>query len=533
MSTEIDQEMDEMIFADEDAESSESPSPAIEAKTWKIIVSDDEKEVHNITLGILKGFTFDGGGLTFLHAYSGEETKRIVAENPDTALILLDVVMEEEDSGLDVARYIREDLGNHDIRIVLRTGQPGSAPERRVVAEFDINDYKEKTELTSRKLFTTITSALRGFRDIRTIERSRKGLEKIINASATLFEPGSLKQFTSGVLTQMLSILRFDESSLYIGASGFAASSGKRDAQERFHQPEDYKVLAGAGDYKDAIDKAVPEIVSEDVWRQIEEAVKNKERSLISKNGLFTGFFQTNDGSQNILFAQGRADLDDLDRELLQVFSGNLAIAFDNVYLNQDIMNTQKEVIFTLGEVAESRSKETGHHVKRVAEYSRLLGLKSGLSEEDAEILWQASPMHDVGKLAIPDAILNKPGRLTDEEFDLMKTHSEIGYNFFKESSRTIMKKAGIIALQHHEKWDGTGYPHHLKGEEIDIYGRIVVLADVFDALSHKRCYKEAWAMDRIRALIQEEREKHFDPRLVDVFLKDFSEFEAIFTLYP
>ncbi len=200
--------------------------------------------------------------------------------------------------------------------------------------------------------------------------------------------------------------------------------------------------------------------------------------------------------------------------------------------LSREIEDTQKEVVFTMGAIGESRSKETGNHVKRVAEYSRLLALYYGLDEEEAELIKQASPMHDIGKVAIPDAILNKPGRFNDEEFEYMKKHAELGYEMLKHSNRRLLKAAATVAYEHHEKWDGSGYPRGLKDEEIHIYGRITAIADVFDALGSDRCYKKAWEDEKIFKLFKEERAKHFDPKLVDVFFEHLDEFLAVRDAY-
>ena len=196
--------------------------------------------------------------------------------------------------------------------------------------------------------------------------------------------------------------------------------------------------------------------------------------------------------------------------------------------LNHEIENTQKEVVFTMGAIGESRSKETGNHVKRVAEYSKLLALYYGLDEKESEMLKQASPMHDIGKVAIPDAILNKPGRFDEDERKIMNTHAALGYEMLKHSNRPLLKMAAIVANEHHEKWDGRGYPRSLSGENIHIYGRITALADVFDALGSDRVYKQAWDDEKIFNLFKEERAKHFDPKLVDIFFEHLDEFLKI-----
>lgn len=196
--------------------------------------------------------------------------------------------------------------------------------------------------------------------------------------------------------------------------------------------------------------------------------------------------------------------------------------------LQEDIVDTQREVIYKMGEIGETRSKETGNHVKRVAEYSRLLAIKAGMSEEDADLLYAASPMHDIGKVGIPDSILTKPGKLDDGEWEVMRSHCDIGFNILKKSERPILKAAAIISYEHHEKWDGSGYPRRLKEKEINVFGRITAIADVFDALGTKRVYKEAWELDTVLEYFQNESGKHFDPELTKLFLENISEFLLI-----
>jgi len=185
-----------------------------------------------------------------------------------------------------------------------------------------------------------------------------------------------------------------------------------------------------------------------------------------------------------------------------------------------------------MGSIAETRSKETGNHVKRVAAYSEVLALKAGLSPDEASMLRLASPMHDIGKVAIPDHILNKPGKLTEEEFVIMKTHAELGYEMLKYSHRDILKAASIVAYQHHEKYDGSGYPRGIEGENIHIYGRITAVADVFDALGSDRVYKKAWEDEKIFELLREQSGRHFDPRLITIFFEHFEEIDAIRNTY-
>lgn len=219
------------------------------------------------------------------------------------------------------------------------------------------------------------------------------------------------------------------------------------------------------------------------------------------------------------------AELDQYKNNLEEKVREGLA---EILALNREIEETQKEVVFTMGAIGEERSRETGNHVKRVAEYSRLLALGLGMDEAEADLIKLASPMHDIGKVAIPDSILKKAGPLSDEEFELMKSHTTLGYNMLKHSERPILKASAIIAFEHHEKWDGSGYPKGLGGTDIHIYGRITALADVFDALGSERIYKRAWKDQDIFELFRQERGHHFDPELVDIFFDKTEKFLRI-----
>ena len=202
--------------------------------------------------------------------------------------------------------------------------------------------------------------------------------------------------------------------------------------------------------------------------------------------------------------------------------------------LNQAIIDNQQELIFTIGQICETRSHETGQHVKRVAEYSYLLAKLYGYEELD--LIKQAASMHDLGKVAIPDSVLNKPGALNAEEWNIMRTHSYLGFQMLNPAQqatrRPLFKLAATVALEHHEKWDGTGYPYGLKGEEISIPGRITAVADVFDALGAKRCYKSTKSLEEILAIFQQEKGKHFDPDMITLFFDHLDDFIAIRNKY-
>lgn len=172
--------------------------------------------------------------------------------------------------------------------------------------------------------------------------------------------------------------------------------------------------------------------------------------------------------------------------------------------------------------------RELSGHLKRVAAFAKLLALKTGMSEKEANFVKQISPIHDIGKWAIPEAILQKPGSLTPEEWEIMKTHTSVGYDMLKDSKLEVLRMGAMVAVQHQEKYDGTGYPSGLKGDQIHIYSRITTVADVFDALGSERSYKQAWPVEDIIRYFQDGRGTHFDPVLVDLLLANMEEFLAI-----
>lgn len=491
------------------------------ALPWKILIVDDEEDIHHITTMALKRFELDDRKLTFLHAYSGEEAKKILSKESDIALIFLDVVMETDDSGLLLAKWIREDLQNKFSRIVLRTGQPGQAPEEKVIVDYDINDYKEKTELDRKKLFTAVYSALRAYRDIIEVDTARKyqeqyrnGLERVIESTSNVLEQRSLTKFFSGLLQQIMSLLRIDQSSVLIQVTGIGA----------VYTENDFKIIAQITN--DSGDDSIDQIA----YQYFNKAIEQKQS--IYEDDVLVGYFPSQSEKISLLYLKGVSSLSSIDAKLLEIFSGNVSLAFDNLLLNKEMIDTQEELIYRLGDVVESRSNEAGNHIRRMSEVSFMLAKKLGFTQEEAELLKQAAPMHDIGKIATPDKILLKPGKLNDKEMDEMKLHPEIGYDILQGSQRPILKAAAIISAQHHEKFDGSGYPKQLKGEDIHIYARIVAVADVFDALTHKRCYKDAWPLEEVIKFFKQASGNHLDPQVVKVMLDNIQLAVAINNRY-
>ncbi|UJX26753.1 DUF3369 domain-containing protein [Pseudoalteromonas sp. CF6-2] len=511
--------MDEFLFSDE---ALDEVSEVVQG-SWKVIVVDDEPEVHAVTKLALSDFEFQDKRLEFISAYSGEEAKQVIEQHPDAAIVLLDVVMETDDAGLKVAKYIRETAKNNHIRIILRTGQPGQAPERQVIVNYDINDYKSKTELTAQKLFTVVMSSLRSYRDILSIEQSRQGLEKIIKASRDIFSTHSLEHFIEGVMQQLTSLLGTVEQAMY--ATSLVASN-PLDNQKKL------VVFSGRGEFERSEGKAIEEVLTDEQLNACQQALRDK--TIVYRDNYLFAYCSSEFNHNSMLFISGiPKHLTDTQRHLIEIFSQNVQLAYENVQLQAEIEATQQELVFRLSEALEQRSTETGNHVKRVSHICYELAMGYGLSKREAELIRLAAPLHDVGKVGIPDAILNKPGPLTDEEWAIMQQHAEKGHLILKGSNRDIVNTGAIIALSHHERWDGTGYPKGLKGEEIPIAGRIAALADVYDALRHKRCYKEAWSLEDVVKEINAQQGKQFDPKLIEVFNQRVKEIEDVLVRYP
>jgi len=221
-----------------------------------------------------------------------------------------------------------------------------------------------------------------------------------------------------------------------------------------------------------------------------------------------------------------------LRRSHLLLRDRNRWLADEIAIATKAINDREEELIVRLSRAAEFRDTETGAHILRMAQYSRLIAVQLGLDKEDCTLLGRAAPMHDIGKLGIPDSILLKPDRLTAEEMEVMRCHARIGHSILMGSESRLIRLGAEIALTHHEKYDGTGYPTGLAGEAIPLVGRIVAVADVFDALTSARPYKVAWDLEKARDYLEEGREKHFDPKCVDAFMAVWNEVLSVRTKF-
>jgi len=475
--------------------------------TYKILIADDDPEVHTITKVVLRDFEFQERRLEFFDTYSGAETLQAMIENPDMAILFLDVVMEDNSAGLKVVKAIRSTLNNQAVRIILRTGQPGEAPEETVLRDYDINDYRLKTDITVSRLYTIMYTALRGYQDIKRLENHKLGLEKIIETSANIFKGDSYSAFLSNVLNEISRFYEPGTEMIYAReVCGLVA----------LEHNEALTIVAATGKYEHHVGVCINAIdeLSEPL-KMLESAVDATHINVSNQ-----WYLVRNPGSnavRNLILIEDPHRV--FDVELIRLFLTNYSVTLDNYILNNAIYETQREIIHMLGEVVEKHFDETSKHVNRMAEMMATFAKEVGYTHMESEMIKVASTLHDVGKIGIPDAILKKPGKLTPEEFKVIQTHPKIGHKILSRSDLEIIKMASQIALSHHEKYDGSGYPEGLSGEAIPEMARMLAILDVFDAMTHKRVYKDAASDEEALEYIRSQKGKHFDPELVDVFL--------------
>ncbi len=292
---------------------------ATSEKKWALLVVDDEEEIHVVTSLALQGFEFAGHGLEIISAYSAQEAKQIMSEREDIAMILLDVVMETETAGLEVVEYIRNTLRNKFTRIVLRTGQPGQAPEYRVITSYDINDYKEKTELTRQKLFTCVYTSLSSYRDLVALDMHRQGLIKVIEATAELYNCQSINEFTQGVIEQVSALLYLEQDLIVVRASGLALETSNNRLE----------VVAATGKFQPLSENHNIDTIDPEVKTRINNSLLSQHNC--HGENYYVAFYTTDSEVKHILYVAGEAPISTPDMSLVDLFAKNVALAHENL----------------------------------------------------------------------------------------------------------------------------------------------------------------------------------------------------------
>ena len=312
---------DLMVFAEP---GTQRPPELASTQAWKLLVVDDEPEIHEITRLALADLRIDGHPLAIFSVHSATSARVVLQAHPDIAVVLLDVVMESEDAGLELARAIRSELRNSRVRIVLRTGQPGRAPEQRVMLDYDINDYRDKTEVTAQRLITTVIGAVRSYRDLCTIESHKLGLEQVVRSSAALFKRQSVDQFITGVLHQLSALVSPQESAMFfqgkdLGVAGTAPT-----------------VVAGPGRFTAHVGQPVRQVVEDEVWQDITDLLRTQRPVLRRAYNIFGIFRLSRDeDTWAAVFMEGLGELSEWDQRLVELFCQNASVALENHRLSR------------------------------------------------------------------------------------------------------------------------------------------------------------------------------------------------------
>ena len=473
------------------------------SQSWKVLLVDDDLDIIKVTQLSLRNFTYAQKSLEILTANSLGQAKEILHQHSDIAIVALDVVMENEDDGLQLVKYIRDKINNQMSRIIICTGQPGLAPERYVVDNYDIDNYLSKTNLTTTNLHSKMRLAIRSYDNLLNLKRHREGLERILNQVPKVSALGreSKTLLFKALLDQMIFFCATSSLLIDFKLDGFVAyvKDGKptiSSAQGRFSN--------------------LPERSTETftLLQRCIELSSNSDSSVDASELLVP--MKSGNVLVAFVYLQTGVSLTPSERSLIEVFVNHCSSLLENLNLYNELDRTYQQAINTFAEMAEHKDDDTAMHLNRIAAYTRLVAVELGLTVKKAQHWGQAARLHDIGKMGIPDSILQKPDKLTEDEFAVMRTHTLIGASILGRMDH--MEVAKDIALSHHEHWNGKGYPKALKGDQIPLAARIVALVDVFDALVNKRCYKEAWTIQHALDYLHVHKGKQFDPEVVDAF---------------
>ncbi|MFT6985749.1 MAG: response regulator RpfG family c-di-GMP phosphodiesterase [Psychromonas sp.] len=509
-------------LAEEIIEPSMDTNEVASVEYCNVLIIDDEEDVHAVTKLTMKNFVFEGKPMRFFSAYSALQAKELLLQDQRFALILLDVVMETENAGLDLAKFIRQELKNRFTRIILRTGQPGIAPEHSVIRDFDIDGYKNKAELRKIDMESTFYTSLRAYRDICQLQKHREILVQVIESIANISRASDLFSFAATVLAQIELVLNISTTKVLLEPSEAFAISKMEEKLNMFSASANNVQVLVHNDIKDLPDNE---------RALFEHALKVKCN--FHDQRYYVYFHHSDRGYDTIFAFETERILDSSEVDMIDLFLRNVLLSYENLLLANAFEETQELAITLMGGAMESHSKETGEHVVRVGLFAMQLAKLHGENKFYCERIRLAAQLHDVGKVGVPDHILKKKGKLDALEWEQMQQHVIKGWDIFRGHDNSIIKMASNLALDHHEKWDGSGYPNGKKCDQISLEGRITAIADVFDALCHKRCYKEAWTLEEARQEIRNGSGKHFDPDLTSLFIDNFELFEAIYAAHP
>ncbi|MBL8399150.1 MAG: DUF3369 domain-containing protein [Candidatus Accumulibacter sp.] len=474
---------------------------------WKLLVVDDEAEVRQRIERNLSDFSFASRPLEIIEAASARDARLKLREHRDIAVALIDAMAESDDSGLKLVEFIREKLGNRLIRLIIGVEQPDATLDRSIIDDFDIDVCQDKRQLTASRLYTTVRASIKSYRDLQTIELNRLGLTRILDITPELYNlhRDRLEDYFRGVLMQIIGICNLEHSGIISTIDGLVSTM----------EGEDIRIRAGTGDFRTG---AESEFRRQQISGLCSRVVINNEHPKELRHNAMVVPLRVKEEILGFVYLELRVELTAEDRELIERMANQCAAALDNFRLHHSLEQSYDEAIDMLGHIAEFKDSATGRHIHRIQEYTRRLAMALGCPENEADLYARASRLHDVGKVGISDHLLRKAGPLDNDEISAMQRHTRIGDAVL---SRSVSQGvARVIALSHHEHWDGSGYPNGLQGVEIPFAARVVAVADVFDTLVSQRPYKEPWHPDRAASEIEAGSGTHFDPQVVKAFMQ-------------
>lgn len=539
---------DDFLFADET-----DPAPpgraVAAAPPWPVLVVDDDPEMHAMTRLVMRKFTFQDRPLELLSAYSAEQALEILRQRSDIALVLLDVVMETQDAGLRLVARIRGELGNDAVRIVLRTGQPGDVPEEEIIHNYDINDYKAKTELTARKLGTSVVAALRSYAQITGLDRLRDGLERVAALGRGLDVRGGVDDLAATLLTQLADLL---------GVPGDGVLCGMPDGGGGT-----LVVLAAAGRFRPAAGGPLADIradVGADIGGDAGAAAGDGDLAaavaaarMAGASGLGGRWLVIPLVALPVTTPTGEAagipasalclslprPLDGYGWRLADVAATRVMDAWQNLASMARLRATRWATAQLLAAGrpypgAESSWTPDGGRGVRLSRLAvRLATLlrqdpayATDLAGDMPERIAMGAMLYDIGMQAVPGNLPGKPGPLTPEEVQAVRRHCRRGADLMRTAAGRVGGDADIdfcamLAQTHHEWWDGNGYPDGLRGDAIPLAARIIAVADTYDALTHPRINRPALSPDAACGELRAAAGRQLDPAIVAVFVRD------------
>jgi response regulator RpfG family c-di-GMP phosphodiesterase len=517
---------DWLVFDDEQEE---AERPLEQGSYWTILIVDDDPEIHTVTQLVLSNFHWKGLPLKFYHAYSAKEALEVLGEHDDIAVALVDVVMESDDAGLQLISAIRDQLGNHKIRLILRTGQPGSINESELIREYEINDYKNKTELTGAKLDTLLCTSLRTYNDLDRLEQQQTQLKSLVTHSPNLLAGLSKQDFCASTLETLTTLVD-------LGSQGSSPCAGisfiqKKEGIEVLSYTQKFAHLSGYRKIEELPQGLVQLLhhcrqssrqnsgFQETPTIDNTSKISHQQHNRVITSGPCNLIELTEDAfNQYYFYLENLTPLNQEAVRLLDAFALSMSEFFHEKTLHHEINEGLQELLFLACEAIEQRGQRSSHHTWRVALMSAELASQLGMNKDEVEMIKIAASVHDLGKIAVPKSILEKPNQLDGNEWQTIHKHAEIGSTLLGEHSKQLLRYATTIALQHHERWDGSGYPNQLKGEAISLLGRITAVADAFDAMVNPSPYREPKSLEQALDEMRLQSGRQFDPKVLRAF---------------